>query len=124
VTGEIWLPLYVSRGCNLIGRVAVSKTVSCEGSNPSAPAKGGTVTTREELSQWLDEMYSNKEYTHMIVFCDTFDYEDYPVFVSKDEDLHGTIKAHESDFNRVMEVYSAKHPKSEQLMQRRVLNFD
>lgn len=35
-------------------------------------------TTKEELREWIKRGKSAKA-THMIVVCDTFDHEDYPV---------------------------------------------
>lgn len=37
--------------------------------------------TKEFIRNWLQR--ATKEDSHMLVVCDTFDYEDYPVFVNK-----------------------------------------
>jgi len=83
-----------------------------------------TAATREEISKWLDEMYSEPKYTHMIVVCDTFDYSDYPVYVSSDQDVR---EIHEKQgagtFSQVMEVYSKELTKESQLNERRAFNF-
>ena len=39
--------------------------------------------TYEEIKGWLDEGRKRKDITHMIVVCDTWDHEDYPVYVAK-----------------------------------------
>ena len=38
------------------------------------------MTTKTQISNWLKR--ARPDDTHMIVVCDTFDYSDYPVFVS------------------------------------------
>lgn len=37
-------------------------------------------TTKADIAQWMEEG-KTKGATHLIVVCDTFDWEDYPVFV-------------------------------------------
>lgn len=81
--------------------------------------------SRQDIAGWLDEMYGNENITHMIVVCDTFDFDDYPVFVSKGED----VQEKEAEFRgkemqRVMEVYSRNHTKEEQLAERRAFHYD
>lgn len=81
-------------------------------------------TTREEIREWLARGKAEGA-THMIVVVDTFDYEDYPVFVKPDQDVR---KVHEEyngkNMQRVMEVYSYKKDLEEQIAQGRVFNFD
>jgi len=44
-------------------------------------------TTKEDIQRWLD--YGKESgATHVIVVCDTFDWEDYPVYVSPTEDVN------------------------------------
>lgn len=62
-------------------------------------------TTKSDILGWLQEG-QERGATHMIVVCDTFDYEDYPVYVMPDED----VRKRESEYNgknmqKVMEVY-------------------
>ena len=62
------------------------------------------MTTISDIRQWLKE--AKEEHTHMIVVCDTFDHEDYPVFVTKDEDVYAKVaEYHERNMQRVIEVY-------------------
>ena len=61
----------------------------------------------------------------MIVVCDTYDWEDYPVYVSRRENVREIY----SDYNgkemqRVMEVYSLKKDTESQLNEHRSFNFD
>ena len=47
--------------------------------------------TRDEILAWFDRGAALGA-THMIVVCDTFSYEDYPVFVMPGEDVHRARK--------------------------------
>ena len=51
---------------------------------------------------------NNGQYSHMIIFCDTFDYEDYPVYVKYDEDIEKIIrsKVKPGNMTKVMEIYN------------------
>ena len=63
--------------------------------------------SKEEIKRLL--MNGNtKEYSHMIIFCDTFDYEDYAVYVKYDQDVENVIKEERKLGNmiKVMEVYN------------------
>ena len=81
-------------------------------------------TTKEDISAWFD-MGVQQGATHMIVVCDTFDHEDYPVFVLPGEDVREKYKKYDGEnMQRVMEVYSLKKSKESQLGERRVFHFD
>jgi len=43
-------------------------------------------TGRQQISDWFDENKEEKN-THMIIVCDTFDWDDYPVGVKASEDV-------------------------------------
>lgn len=65
------------------------------------------MTTKDEIMNWLKEGKVAGA-THMLVICDTFDWEDYPVYVKTIEDVNKKI-AEYSDPNKmqkIMEVYS------------------
>lgn len=58
--------------------------------------------TREDLEEFI-ELWEESGSRYMVIICDTFDYEDYPVFCDAEEcqekiDNPGTMQ-------RVMEVY-------------------
>jgi len=60
----------------------------------------------------------------MIVVCDTFDYEDYPVFVGKDEDVRAVEKEYDGiNMQKVMEVYNLKINIDAQLNEKRAFNY-
>jgi len=72
-------------------------------------------TTQSEISTWFDEGVAEGA-THMIVVCDTFDWEDYPVFVKEDENVRAIEKQYSGpNMQKVMEVYNLKMDKLTQL---------
>jgi hypothetical protein len=79
-----------------------------------------TVST---ISRWFVEGVAEGA-THMIVVCDTFDHEDYPVFVKPGEDVREKEKSYSGrEMQRVMEVYNLGMEMSDQLSQRRAFNY-
>lgn len=62
-------------------------------------------TTREDIERWFINPYKDTP-THMLVVCDTFDWEDYPVYVTNDQNVSEVIASHSRDMQRVMEVYN------------------
>lgn len=76
------------------------------------------MTTREEISGWFDRGVKQGS-THLIVVCDTYDYEDYPVFASNDQDAKDQYSAHNGpNMQKVMEVYDLKMDKEAQMNER------
>lgn len=82
-------------------------------------------TSREEIKSWL-ERGQKEGATHVIVVCDTFDHEDYPVMVMPGEDAKEKYEEYNGkDMQRVMEVYNLKMDWDDQLKPgTRVKNFD
>jgi hypothetical protein len=86
-------------------------------------------TTKEEIGRWFD---SGKKHgaTHMIVVCDTWDYEDAPIYIMPGEDAVAKCKDIEERSKRgegmlkVMEVYAMHLPKEEQLSEFRAKHFE
>jgi hypothetical protein len=73
-------------------------------------------TTIEDLKAWFEEGKAKKA-THMIVVCDTFDYEDFPIYVRAGEDVGVELtKRNGQNMQKVMEVYSYKKPFDQQHM--------
>ena len=80
-------------------------------------------TTREEIKEWLDNAIKQGA-THMIVACDTFDYEDYPVSVMPGESVEEAIKKYKTiNMSKVMEVYNLSMPIETQLAEFRAWNI-
>lgn len=82
------------------------------------------MTTRKEIESWFLEGASEKENTHMIIVCDTFDYEDYPVYVTEKENVH-EVKAQYDGKNmqKIMEVYNLRKNMAEQLALHRCFSY-
>lgn len=71
------------------------------------------MTTQAEISAWFDEGVSQGA-RHMLVICDTFDHEDYPVYTTTDADCLSRYNA-PGEMQRVMEVYDLRADKAEQM---------
>jgi|HubBroStandDraft_1064217.scaffolds.fasta_scaffold49483_4 hypothetical protein len=70
-----------------------------------------------DLRQWFRDGVAIGA-THMIVVCDTYDYEDYPVYVSAEENVHKKSAAYSlraGNMQKVMEVYKLSMDMEDQL---------
>jgi hypothetical protein len=82
------------------------------------------MTTKDKIRSWL-ERAKQENATHMLVVCDTFDYEDYPVFVSESENVREVeSKFDGTNMQRVMEVYSLNMDIEKQLSEYRAFHYD
>ena len=79
------------------------------------------MTTRSEIETWFDRGLSQNA-KYMIVVCDSFDHEDYPVYVSSDSACMKKYK-NSGQMQRVMEVYDLSHNKEDQLNKTRCLSL-
>jgi hypothetical protein len=80
-------------------------------------------TTQENIRRWFVRGVEKKA-THLIVVCDTFDWDDYPVYVLQNQKVHEV----ENEYNgksmqKVMEVYNLSMDIEEQLNQTRAFNY-
>ena len=80
------------------------------------------MTTKDDIRRWL-ERGKEENATHLIVVCDTFSYEDYPVYVHRNENVHDVEEEHSKDMQIVMEVYKLSMDWDEQLNQTRSFNY-
>ncbi len=82
------------------------------------------VTTKEDLRGWL--LHAKQAgATHMIVVCDTFDYDDYPVNVMPGEDVVERVEHYENaQMQRVMEVYALHLDIEDQLKEFRAFHTE
>lgn len=79
--------------------------------------------TMSDIRGWFERGVAEGA-THMIVVCDTFDHEDYPVFVAPDEDVREKEKSYSGkNMQRVMEVYNLGMDMGDQLGQHRAFNY-
>lgn len=80
-------------------------------------------TTREQISEWFEQGVKQK-FTHMLIVCDTFDWDDYPVFAKNDEEaLFEYQNNNGQHMQKVMEVYDLRADKAEQLNETRAMHL-
>lgn len=77
-------------------------------------------TTKADIKKWLDRG-KKQNAAYMIVATDTFDFEDFPVFVGINEDVNSEIKKYQNrkEMLKVMEVYNYSLDLEMQLNERR-----
>lgn len=80
------------------------------------------MTTSVEIKGWIDEA-SSAGATHLIVVCDTFDHEDYPVLVMPGEIPREKRKGL-GEMQRAMECYDLSMNIESQLSERRAQNWE
>jgi hypothetical protein len=79
--------------------------------------------SREDISGWFDSGVADGA-THMIVVCDTFDHDDYPIFCKGAAACLDQYKGHHNvNMQRVMEVYDLHADKTEQLNEPRAMRL-
>lgn len=81
--------------------------------------------TRADIAGWFDAGRRRKA-THLIVMCDTFDHDDYPVYaMSAAEAKHklAEVFAGRDNMQRVMEVYDLSLNKAMQLAEHRAMHL-
>lgn len=81
------------------------------------------MTTKLEIREWL-ERGKTKGATHLLVVCDTYDHEDYPVFVMPGEDPQLKAQDYNRDMQRVMECYALHLPWDPQLEEFRAHHYE
>lgn len=80
-------------------------------------------TTKEDIREWIRRGKEQKA-THLIVVCDTFDYNDYPVFVQKNEDVKIIVEEYSGrNMQTIMEVYNLNKNIEDQLNSDRCYNL-
>lgn len=81
------------------------------------------MTTPNDIGTWFDEGKRGGA-THLIVVFDSWDHEDYPVYVKPTEDVREIYNKHQGqNMERVMEVYNLSMDKAVQLAEFRAFNF-
>lgn len=80
-------------------------------------------TTKDDIKLWIKEG-QDKGATHMIVVCDTYDWDDYPVYVMPGQDAKSEFNTRNgSNMQKVMEVYNLSKDIDKQLNQHRAMEF-
>jgi hypothetical protein len=73
--------------------------------------------SKAEIRTWLES--SPKDVSHMIVVRDTFDYEDYPIYVDKGEDVQKLVDHYDNKpSSKTVEVYNLKMDHQKQLREK------
>lgn len=62
--------------------------------------------TKQDIREWLRRGKESGA-THVIVVCDTWDYEDYPVYIEPGQSVSEKLSYYQrADMQKVMEVYN------------------
>ena len=81
------------------------------------------MTTKEDIKEWV-ERGKKSGATHVIIACDTFSYEDYPVMVMPGENIKEKLKYYNSqNMQTVMEIYNLSMDIEKQLKERKSWNL-
>jgi len=87
-------------------------------------SRRGMATTQEDIRRWFQRGLQSGS-THLIVACDTFDHEDYPVFVSAEEDVRKKAAEYNGpNMQTVMEVYAMHLDMETQLREHRSFHYE
>lgn len=80
-------------------------------------------TSKKTIHEWI-ERGKKENATHLIIVCDTYDFDDYPVFVQNGEDPREIeSKYSNKNMQRVMEVYNLNKDIDTQLNSHRSFNY-
>lgn len=80
-------------------------------------------TSASEIRQWFESGVEQGA-THMIVVCDTYDWEDYPIYVMPGQNAQSAYdELHGKNMQKVMEVYKLTEPADPQIGMPRCFNF-
>lgn len=77
----------------------------------------------DDIATWFDEGVVQGA-THMLVVCDNFSHDDYPVYVMTGEDAEERASKYDgSNMQSLMEVYNLSLDKGAQMNETRVFNY-
>jgi hypothetical protein len=79
-------------------------------------------TSRATLSEWFDKGIKQGA-AFMIVACDTFEYEDYPIYANSDNFETQYNRHNGVNMQQIMEVYDLSLDKEAQLAERRAFHY-
>ncbi len=81
-------------------------------------------TTRNDIRQWAEEAKKGGA-THMMVVCDTFNHDDYPVPVLPGDNVREVFAMYNKEnMQRVIEVYALHVDLESQLNEERSFHFE
>ncbi len=61
--------------------------------------------TKAQIGEWLSH-HSAETHSHMLVVTDSWDYDDYPVYVQRGESLDVKLAAYSINMQHITEIYS------------------
>ena len=81
-----------------------------------------------QLERWfkegLDDVRHPTPNTHMVIVCDTFDWEDYPIYVKENEDVREIAAQYDNKgFSKLMEVYDLRLDMAMQMAEHRAWHW-
>lgn len=77
--------------------------------------------TKSEIGAWFDKGLKENA-THMVVAHDSFDHEDYSIYVMKDENVREKATSI-GGMQKIMEVYNLSMDKDKQLEEDKAFNY-
>jgi len=79
--------------------------------------------SKEDIHEWLKEG-KKKGMTHVIIVCDDFQWEDYPIYIMPGQDVKEIEKKHGVEqMERVMEIYNLSLPLEPQIEEERAWHY-
>jgi hypothetical protein len=82
------------------------------------------MTNKSQIREWLHEAKEQGGITHVIIVCDTFDFDDYPRHVRACDNVREVVKEIDGkEMQRVEEVYDLSLDLEEQLNEARALHY-
>ena len=79
--------------------------------------------TTDDIQRWIDDAIEEGA-THLMIVCDTFDYDDYPVKIMPGESApHKYVEYNTKEMQKVMEVYDLSLDINEQLNEHRAVHL-
>ena len=83
--------------------------------------------TREEIKEWLLKALENPKITHVVIACDEFDYENYPIEIEDIEDFMSKRRNRprpDMDGEAIEEIYDLSLPIEDQLDEYRAWHIE
>lgn len=79
--------------------------------------------TKDEIREWLERGIETGA-THVIIVCDTWDHEDYPVYIDPSQSVQKKLSYYQNaSMQHVMEVYNLSMDIEAQLNEYRAWNL-
>lgn len=77
-------------------------------------------TTKEDIVKWLKMAKEEGNISYVIIVCDTYDWNDYPVNVKVGQDIEKIMKKYNGiNMQKIMEIYNLDMDIEQQLSEHR-----